>query len=71
MREPTLAATIAKELRRFHEVDIPDLKEPQLWTDLKKFFEKGLFLTDSLPESFRHDIFVCNVLSVDYGFSTL
>ncbi|XP_057537826.1 probable ethanolamine kinase [Amaranthus tricolor] len=41
MREPKLAATIAKELRRFHEVDIPDLKEPQLWTDLKKFFEKA------------------------------
>lgn len=44
MREPKLAAVIAKELRRFHEVEIPGSKESQLWIDLSKFFEKGLVL---------------------------
>ncbi|XP_010688024.2 probable ethanolamine kinase isoform X2 [Beta vulgaris subsp. vulgaris] len=41
MREPKLAAVIAKELRRFHEVEIPGSKESQLWIDLSKFFEKA------------------------------
>ncbi|TQE02342.1 hypothetical protein C1H46_012111 [Malus baccata] len=41
MRNPKLAANIAKELRRFHEVEIPGSKEPQLWIDMFKFFEKA------------------------------
>ncbi|XP_009368829.2 LOW QUALITY PROTEIN: probable ethanolamine kinase [Pyrus x bretschneideri] len=41
MRNPKLAADIAKELRRFHQVEIPGSKEPQLWIDLFKFFEKA------------------------------
>lgn len=41
MREPKLAAMIAKELRKFHEVEIPGSKESQLWIDLLKFFDKA------------------------------
>ncbi|KAM2965615.1 hypothetical protein FF1_026153 [Malus domestica] len=41
MRNPKLDANIAKELRRFHEVEIPGSKEPQLWIDMFKFFEKA------------------------------
>lgn len=44
MRNPKLAAEIAKQLRRFHQVEIPGSKEPQLWNDVSKFFEKGLLL---------------------------
>lgn len=43
MRQPKIAAQIAKELGKFHQVDIPGSKEPQLWVDILKFFEKGLF----------------------------
>ncbi|KAK9947597.1 hypothetical protein M0R45_003213 [Rubus argutus] len=41
MRNAKLAAKIAKELRRFHQVEIPGSKEPQLWIDIFKFFEKA------------------------------
>ncbi|KAL6274796.1 hypothetical protein ACE6H2_025488 [Prunus campanulata] len=41
MRNPKLAAEIAKQLCRFHQVEIPGSKEPQLWNDLLKFFEKA------------------------------
>ncbi|KAH9761883.1 putative ethanolamine kinase [Citrus sinensis] len=41
MRNPKLAAEIAKQLRRFHQVEIPGSKEPQLWNDVSKFFEKA------------------------------
>ncbi|XP_004488529.1 probable ethanolamine kinase [Cicer arietinum] len=41
MRDPKLAAKIAKQLRRFHHVEIPGSKEPQLWNDIRKFFEKA------------------------------
>ncbi|OMO61407.1 hypothetical protein CCACVL1_23532 [Corchorus capsularis] len=41
MRNPKLAAEIAKQLRRFHQVEIPGSKEPQLWVDILKFFEKA------------------------------
>lgn len=41
MREPKLAAMIAKELRKFHEVEIPGSKESQLWIDMLKFFDKA------------------------------
>lgn len=44
MRNPKLAAEIAKQLCRFHQVEIPGSKEPQLWNDLLKFFEKGFLL---------------------------
>ncbi|KAL9440449.1 hypothetical protein AB3S75_019166 [Citrus x aurantiifolia] len=41
MRNPKLAAEIAKQLHRFHQVEIPGSKEPQLWNDVCKFFEKA------------------------------
>jgi ethanolamine kinase len=41
MREPKIAAQIARELGKFHKVDIPGSKEPQLWVDILKFYEKG------------------------------
>lgn len=41
MKEPKIAAEIAKELRKFHQVDIPGSKEPQLWNDIFKFLKKG------------------------------
>ncbi|WCJ29672.1 Protein kinase superfamily protein [Euphorbia peplus] len=41
MRKPKLAAEIAKQLRRFHQVDIPGSKEPQLWSDIFKFYESA------------------------------
>ena len=44
MREPKLAAEIAKQLRKFHQVDIPGSKEPQLWNDIFKFYGKGLYM---------------------------
>lgn len=52
MREPKLAAVIARELRKFHEVEIPGSKESQMWIDLSKFFEKGLVLDWFVTESF-------------------
>lgn len=41
MRKPKLAAEIAKQLRKFHQVEIPGSKEPQLWIEVFKFFEKA------------------------------
>ncbi|KAM5547876.1 putative ethanolamine kinase [Rosa sericea] len=41
MRNPKLASEIARELRRFHQVEIPGCKEPQLWIDTFKFYEKA------------------------------
>ncbi|MBA0848028.1 hypothetical protein Goshw_027082 [Gossypium schwendimanii] len=41
MRKPKLVSEIAKQLRRFHQVEIPGSKEPQLWVDIFKFFEKA------------------------------
>lgn len=45
MRKPKLAAEIAKQLRRFHQVEIPGSKEPQLWIEIFKFFQKASTLT--------------------------
>ncbi|KAK4479179.1 hypothetical protein RD792_014694 [Penstemon davidsonii] len=44
MRNPKLVVEIAKQLRKFHEVEIPGSKEPQLWNDIFKFFERALSL---------------------------
>jgi len=41
MRDPKIAAEIAKELHKFHQVDIPGSKQPQLWNDIFKFLKKG------------------------------
>ncbi|KAH7848253.1 hypothetical protein Vadar_000139 [Vaccinium darrowii] len=45
MRRPKLAAEIAKQLSIFHQVEIPGSKEPQLWIDIFKFFQKASSLT--------------------------
>ncbi|PSS36243.1 Ethanolamine kinase [Actinidia chinensis var. chinensis] len=39
MSKPKLAAEITKQLRRFHQVEIPGSKGPQLWKDILKFFQ--------------------------------
>jgi len=44
MKKPKIASEIAKQLRKFHQVEIPGSKEPQLWNDIFKFFEKGIYL---------------------------
>ncbi|KAL0451854.1 UNVERIFIED_CONTAM: putative ethanolamine kinase [Sesamum latifolium] len=41
MRKPKLMAEIAKQLRKFHEVEIPGPKEPQLWNDIFKFLDRA------------------------------
>ncbi|KAG8056872.1 hypothetical protein GUJ93_ZPchr0002g25962 [Zizania palustris] len=44
MKKPRIAAEIAKELHRFHQVEIPGSKEPQLWDDIFKFLKKASVL---------------------------
>ncbi|XP_068652761.1 probable ethanolamine kinase isoform X1 [Aristolochia californica] len=39
MSKPKLASEIARQLRKFHQVEIPGSKEPQLWNDIFKFLE--------------------------------
>ncbi|KAG8487325.1 hypothetical protein CXB51_020894 [Gossypium anomalum] len=53
MRKPKLAAEIAKQLRRFHQVEISGPKEPQLWVDMFKFFEKASALRFEDPDKQR------------------
>ncbi|GKF81960.1 probable ethanolamine kinase isoform X1 [Tanacetum coccineum] len=51
MRRPKMVAEIAKQLKNFHQVDVPGSKEPQLWTDILKFLESGIFFDIPLPAS--------------------
>ncbi|KAM7263209.1 hypothetical protein ACFE04_000892 [Oxalis oulophora] len=56
MRSPKLAAEIAKQLRRFHEVEIPGSKEPQLWVDIFKFYDKASTLKfDDIEKQKRYE----------------
>ncbi|OVA00450.1 Choline/Ethanolamine kinase [Macleaya cordata] len=41
MKKPKLAAEIARQLRKFHQVVIPGSREPQLWNDIFKFLERA------------------------------
>ncbi|CAM6087517.1 unnamed protein product [Calypogeia fissa] len=41
LSKPRLAAHIAKELRRFHEAEVPGSREPQLWVDIGKFTDEA------------------------------
>lgn len=34
-------AKIAKQLKRFHQLEVPGSKEPQLWNDIFKFFKQA------------------------------
>ncbi|KAK9697806.1 hypothetical protein RND81_08G062700 [Saponaria officinalis] len=54
MREPKLVAEIAKQLRKFHEVEIPGSREPQLWIDISKFFAKASNLSFDDAEKQRN-----------------
>ncbi|XP_026664210.2 probable ethanolamine kinase [Phoenix dactylifera] len=45
MSNPKIAAGIAKQLQKFHQVEIPSSREPQLWNDIFKFLEKAAVLT--------------------------
>ncbi|KAI3495904.1 hypothetical protein L1887_38251 [Cichorium endivia] len=45
MRNPKLAAEIAKQLNSFHQVNVPGSKEPQLWNDILKFYKNASKLT--------------------------
>ncbi|KAJ4953479.1 hypothetical protein NE237_030311 [Protea cynaroides] len=44
MRKPKLAAEIARQLCKFHQVQIPGSREPQLWNDIFKFLDKASVL---------------------------
>ncbi|XP_073100974.1 probable ethanolamine kinase isoform X2 [Elaeis guineensis] len=44
MSNPKIAAEIAKQLYKFHQVDIPGSREAQLWNDVFKFLEKAAVL---------------------------
>ncbi|KAJ4958289.1 hypothetical protein NE237_025400 [Protea cynaroides] len=44
MRKPKLAAEIARQLCKFHQVQIPGSQEPQLWNDIFKFLEQASVL---------------------------
>lgn len=46
MSKPKLAAEIARQLHKFHKVAIPGSREPQLWSDILNFLDKGSSATD-------------------------
>ncbi|KAJ7555911.1 hypothetical protein O6H91_05G060500 [Diphasiastrum complanatum] len=52
MSRPEIAALIAKEVRRLHETEIPGSREPQLWRDIQKFFDKASVISfeDSIKQ---------------------
>ncbi|KAH9330389.1 hypothetical protein KI387_002497, partial [Taxus chinensis] len=41
MSKPKHAAEIARQLRKFHETEVPGPKDPQLWPDIFKFLDKA------------------------------
>lgn len=41
MSNPKIASEIARQLRKFHQVEVPGSREPQLWIDVCKFLEKA------------------------------
>ncbi|EFJ10629.1 hypothetical protein SELMODRAFT_127783, partial [Selaginella moellendorffii] len=45
LSKPNVASLIAKELRRLHSLQIPGSKEPQLWEDILKFYDKGMLVS--------------------------
>ncbi|KAJ0981087.1 hypothetical protein J5N97_009342 [Dioscorea zingiberensis] len=49
MSKPEVAAEIAKQLQKFHQVEIPGSREPQLWNDIYKFYEKASELSFEDP----------------------
>ncbi|XP_031473232.1 probable ethanolamine kinase [Nymphaea colorata] len=56
MGKPKLAAEIARQLRIFHQVEIPGSKEPQLWNDIIKFFNRACDLKfDDQEKQMKYD----------------
>uniref|UniRef100_A0A2P2KNU4 ethanolamine kinase n=1 Tax=Rhizophora mucronata TaxID=61149 RepID=A0A2P2KNU4_RHIMU len=56
MRKKKLAAEIAKQLHKFHKVEIPGSKEPQLWNDIFKFYENASILQfDDLEKQKKYE----------------
>ncbi|XP_028781392.1 probable ethanolamine kinase [Neltuma alba] len=53
MREPKLVAKIAKQVKRFHQLEVPGSKEPQLWNDIFKFFNQASALEFDDAEKHR------------------
>ena len=41
MSTPEVAVEIAKQLRMFHQVEVPGSRDPQLWNDIHKFYREG------------------------------
>ncbi|GER37070.1 protein kinase superfamily protein [Striga asiatica] len=57
MRQPKLVAEIAKQLRKFHEVEIPGSRDPQLWNDIFKFFDRASSLKfDDVEKQKKYDV---------------
>ncbi|KAJ4844676.1 hypothetical protein Tsubulata_018294 [Turnera subulata] len=60
MGKLNLTAEIAKQLRVFHQVDIPGSKEPQLWNELFKFYENDepamYRIEDDLPSLHQEEL---------------
>ncbi|KAK1264393.1 hypothetical protein QJS04_geneDACA022935 [Acorus gramineus] len=44
MSKHKLAAKIARQLHKFHKVEVPGSREPQLWKDIFKFLERASML---------------------------
>ncbi|KAK1311643.1 hypothetical protein QJS10_CPA07g00704 [Acorus calamus] len=44
MSKHKLAAKIARQLHKFHKVEVPVSREPQLWKDIFKFLERASIL---------------------------
>lgn len=56
MTKPKIVAEIARQLRKFHEVEIPGSKEPQLWSDILKFLDKASALKfDDTDKQMKYD----------------
>ncbi|XP_060175642.1 probable ethanolamine kinase isoform X1 [Lycium barbarum] len=71
LRNPKLAAEIAKQLRKFHQVEIPGSKEPQVWNDVLKFFTKGASFTEHSPVILYYREIIHPRLDNMYGPSSL
>uniref|UniRef100_A0A0D6QUT0 ethanolamine kinase n=1 Tax=Araucaria cunninghamii TaxID=56994 RepID=A0A0D6QUT0_ARACU len=53
MSKPKLAAEIARQLRKFHQMEVPGPKDPQLWPDIFKFLDtaSNLKFEDSVKQA--------------------
>ncbi|KAF7838689.1 putative ethanolamine kinase [Senna tora] len=68
MREPKLVAKIAKQMKRFHQLEVSGSKEPQLWNDMFKFFEKGPSLILSLIDKSPDKLYLIDYEYASYNY---